>query len=89
VKKAFQRLFQSSEQTEVRDEFACFAVGLEDFADISALEERSTMNLIKWWTSHGENGVYLQSLATRFLSHLMVKNMCFLLRGHKFKSRGG
>jgi hypothetical protein len=44
VKKYFQRLFPSSQQTKVRDEFTCFAAGLEDFADISALEERSTMN---------------------------------------------
>jgi hypothetical protein len=63
VKKAFQRLFPSFQQTEVRKEFACFAAGLEDFADISALEERSTMNPIKWWTCHGANGVYLHILS--------------------------
>ena len=28
------------------------------------------MNLIKWWTCHGANGVYLQSLATRILSQV-------------------
>ena len=54
----------------MREEFACFAGGLEDFGDISALEERSTMNLIKWWTCHGANGAYLQSLATRILSQV-------------------
>jgi hypothetical protein len=54
----------------VREEFACFATGLEDFVDISTLEERSTMNPIKWWTRHGANGVYLQSLATRILSQV-------------------
>jgi len=54
----------------VRKEFACFAAGLEDFADISSLEERSTINLIKWWTCHGANGVYLQSFATRILSQV-------------------
>jgi hypothetical protein len=70
VKKAFQRLFPSSQQTDVREEFACFAAGLEDFADMSALEERSTMDPIKWWTCHGANGVYLQSLATRILSQV-------------------
>jgi hypothetical protein len=53
VKKAFQRLFLASQQTDVREEIACFAAGLEDFADISALKERSTMKLIKWWTCHG------------------------------------
>jgi hypothetical protein len=53
----------------VREEFACFAVGLEDFADISSLEER-TMDPVKWWTCHAANGVYLQSLATRILSQV-------------------
>jgi hypothetical protein len=75
VKKAFQRLFPSSQQTKVREEFACFVAGLEDFADISALEERSTMNLIKWWTCHGANGVYLQSLATRILSQVASSSL--------------
>jgi hypothetical protein len=75
VKKAFQRLFPSSQQTKVREEFACFAGGLEDFGDISALEERSTMNLIKWWTCHGANGVYLQSLATRILSQVASSSL--------------
>ena len=70
VKKSFQRLFPSSPQTKVREEFACFVVGLEDFADISALEERSTMNPIKWWTCHGANDVYLQILATHILSQV-------------------
>jgi hypothetical protein len=41
VKKTFQRLFPSSQQTEVREEFACFAIGLEDFANISALEREA------------------------------------------------
>ena len=70
VKKSFPRLFPSSQQTKVRDEFTCFAGGLEDFADISALEERSTMNPIKWWTCHAANGAYLQSLSTRILSQV-------------------
>jgi hypothetical protein len=70
VKKAFQRLFLSSQQTNVREEFACFAAGLEGFANMSALEERSTMDPIKWWTCLGANGVYLQSLATCILSQV-------------------
>jgi hypothetical protein len=70
VKKAFQRLFLAFQQTKVREEFACFVVGLEDFADISSLEERRTMDMVKWWTCHGENDVYLQSLATRILSQV-------------------
>jgi hypothetical protein len=71
VKKSFQRLFPSSQQTKVREEFACFVARLEDFANISALEDRSTMNSIKWWTCHGTNGVYLQSLATHILSQVV------------------
>lgn len=70
VKKAFQRLFSVSIQTKVREEFASFATRLEDFADISALEERKTMTPIKWWTCHGENCVYLQSLVTCILSQV-------------------
>jgi hypothetical protein len=70
VKKAFQRLFLTSLQIEVREEFTCFVAGLEDFVDISSLDERRSMNLVKWWTCHGANGVYLQSLATRILSQV-------------------
>jgi hypothetical protein len=70
VKKAFQWLFPASQETYVREKFACFAAGLEDFVDISSLEERRTMNPVKWWTCHGENGVYLQSLATHILSQV-------------------
>ena len=70
VKKAFQRLFPASQQTNVREEFACFAAGLEEFSDLSSLDERRTMNPIKWWTCHGENGVYLQSLTSRILSQV-------------------
>ena len=54
VKKAFQRLFPTSLQTEVREEFASFVAELEDFADILALEERKTMKPIKWWICNGE-----------------------------------
>ena len=70
VKKVFQRLFPSSQQTVAREEFTGFAVGLEDFAYISSLEERRTMDPVKWWTCHGANGVYLQSLATLILSQV-------------------
>ena len=48
MKKAFHGLFPTSIQTKVREELACFVVGLEDFADMSALDERSSMNPIKW-----------------------------------------
>jgi hypothetical protein len=30
----------------VKEEFASFAVGLDDYKDISALDERSTVNLV-------------------------------------------
>lgn len=58
VKKAFQRLFPAPLQTELRNEFAAFAAGLKEFGDISALEERTTMTPIKWWTCHGAAGVH-------------------------------
>ena len=67
MKKSFQRLFPASQQTDVREEFACFAAGLEDFSDLSSLDERRTINLVKSWTCDGANGVYLQSLATHIL----------------------
>lgn len=70
VKKAFQRLFPASLQIEVRAEFGSFASGIDDFADMSALEERSTMNPLKWWTCHGANGVHLQNLAILILSQV-------------------
>ena len=70
VKKAFQRMFPGSLQTDVRKEFACFAAGLEDFADISTLDERRTMDPVKWWTCHGASDVHLQSLATRIRSQV-------------------
>ena len=54
----------------MREEFACFAAGLEDFSYLSSLDERRTMNPIKWWTCHGENGVYLQILASCILSQV-------------------
>jgi hypothetical protein len=56
-------------QTEVREEFPCFAVGLEYFLALSSLHDR-TMDLVKWWNCHGANGVQLQSLATRLLSQV-------------------
>ena len=70
MKKAFQSLFSTSLQTEVREEFACFASGLEDFGDMSALDESGSMNPLKCWTCHGANGVHLQILATRILSQV-------------------
>ena len=68
VKKALMRMFPSHLRREVKEEFASFAAG--DYADISALEERSTMNPVRWWICHGANGVHLQSLAIRILSQV-------------------
>eukprot|EP00253_Pinus_taeda_P001938 PITA_01938 len=70
VKKALMRMFPSHLHKEVKEEFASFAAGINDYADISALEERSTMNPIRWWICHRENGVHLQNLAIRILSRV-------------------
>ena len=37
---------------------------------MSTLDERGSMNTLKWWTCHGANGVHLQILATRILSQV-------------------
>eukprot|EP00253_Pinus_taeda_P009555 PITA_09555 len=68
VKKSLMRMFPSHLHREVKEEFASFVAGIDDYADISALEERSTMNPIRWWICHRANGVHLQNLATRILS---------------------
>lgn len=57
------------------EEFASFAAGLEEFEDISNLDERRSMNPIKWWTCHGANGLYLQSLAIRILSQVASSSL--------------
>eukprot|EP00253_Pinus_taeda_P004516 PITA_04516 len=71
VKKALMRMFPSHLHREVKEEFASSAAGIDDYADISALEERSTMNLVRWWICHGANGVHLQNLAIRILSQVV------------------
>jgi hypothetical protein len=48
MKKAFQRLFLASLQTKVGEEFARFAARLEDFTNMLSLDERRTMNPVKW-----------------------------------------
>ena len=70
MKKTLMRMFLSNLHREVKEEFASFATGIDDYADISALEERSTMNLVRWWICHGANGVHLQNLAIRILSQV-------------------
>ena len=54
----------------MKEEFASFAAGMDDYSDVSALEERSTMNPVRWWVCHGANGVHLQALAIRILSQV-------------------
>lgn len=63
-------MFPSHLHKQVKEEFASFVVGIDDYAHISALEERSTMNPVRWWICHGENGVHLQNLAIRILSQV-------------------
>lgn len=66
VKKALMRMFPFHLH-RVKGGIASFAAGIDDYADISALEERSTMNPVRWWICHGGNGVHLQNLAIRIL----------------------
>lgn len=70
VKTVLMRIFPSHLFKEVKEEFASFAAGLDDYADISVLEERSTMNPIRWWICHGANDLPLQNLAIRVLSQV-------------------
>ena len=63
-------MFPAHLHREVKKEFASFAAGLDDYSDISALEERSTMNPVRWWIFHGANGVHLRNLAIRVLSQV-------------------
>ena len=70
VKKALMRIFPVDLHREVKEEFVSFVAGLDDYSDISALDERSTMNPVRWWVCHGANGVHLQTLAIRVLSQV-------------------
>ena len=54
----------------MKEEFVSLAVGLDDYLDILALDERSTMSPVRWWVCHGANGVHLQTLAIHVLSHV-------------------
>ena len=53
VKKALMRIFPAHLHREVKEEFSSFAAGIDDYSDISSLEERSTMNPVRWWIFHG------------------------------------
>ena len=48
VKKALMRIFPAHLLREVKEEFASFAERLDDYSNISALDERSTMNPVRW-----------------------------------------
>ena len=67
VKKTLMRIFPAHLHREVKEEFASFVARIDEYSDISSLEERSTMNPIRWWICHGANGVHLQNLAIRVL----------------------
>ena len=64
------RIFLTHLHWEVKEEFASFAAGLDDYSDISALDERSTMTPVSWWVCHGANGVHLQTLSIHVLSQV-------------------
>eukprot|EP00253_Pinus_taeda_P032307 PITA_32307 len=70
VKKSLMRIFSFHVHREVKEEFVSFVAGLDDYADISALEKRSTMNPVRWWIFHRANGVHLQNLGIRVLSQV-------------------
>ena len=48
VKKSLMRIFPAHLHREVKEEFASFAARIDDDSDISPLEERSTMNPVRW-----------------------------------------
>jgi hypothetical protein len=75
VKKSLMRIFPAHLHMEVKEEFPSFAAGIDDYSDISSLEERSTMNLVRWWICNGENGVHLQNLGIRVLSQVASSSL--------------
>ena len=62
------RMFPTDLQREVKEEFANFAGGFNEYFDVVAFEERSTMARVRWWICHGSNGVHLQNIAIHILS---------------------
>jgi hypothetical protein len=70
VKTALMRTFTGHLHREVKEEFASFAAGLDEYSNISTLDERSTMSPVRWWICHGANGVHLQSIAIHILSQV-------------------
>ena len=47
VKKALMRIFPAHLHREVKEEFVSFAAGMDDYSNVLALEERSTMNPVR------------------------------------------
>ena len=68
AKATLMRMFPADLQREVKEEFANFAGGFNEYSDVIALEERSTMNPVRWWICHGADGVHLQNIAIHILS---------------------
>ena len=67
AKAVFMRMFPIDLQREVKEEFANFVGGFNEYSYVVALEERSTTSLVRWWICHGANGVQLQNIAIRIL----------------------
>ena len=69
------RIFPAHLHREVKEELASCVAGLDDYSDISSLDERSTMSPVRWWICHGTNGVHLQNIAIRILSHVASSSL--------------
>ena len=52
VKASLMRMVPADLQREVKEEFANFAGGFNEYPDAVALEERSTMSPVRWWICH-------------------------------------
>ena len=67
AKAALMTMFQIDLQREVKEEFANFTGGFNEYLDVVALEERSIVSPVRWWICHGANGVRLQNIAIHIL----------------------
>ena len=64
------RMFLVDLQREVKEGFVNFVRGFNEYLDVVALEERSTMSPVRWWICHGANGVHLQNIVIRIFSQV-------------------
>ena len=64
------RIFLAHLHKEVQEEFASFATSLDDYLDLSTLDECSITSPIRWWICQGANGVRFQTLLVRILSQV-------------------